>query len=292
LGKVGGTFYTYIEKLGGLFTYWVTAVDSAGNEGTQVGQSITVYNPPDYLLVDSRTLSPASATKVQASAEPDGVTLLASVNVTETWDDHFTNNSNSTVQDFIDDSFTYWVQPTPGTAGTAEWTFDLGSVIAQNLITLTYSSTQIAGTSIITPTISYRQTTGDPWTAGPTGAAQVYGTNFRYVKVVLSVSGGSNLALSSITNVLVKVDTKKQTDSGNGTANSGDSGGTTVLFTLPFLDVTAINVTPQASSATIAVVDFTDAPNPTSFKVLLFNTSGSRVSGDFRWTAEGIIAVI
>ena len=49
----------------------------------------------------------------------------------------------------------------------------------------------------------------------------------------------------------------------------------------------AINVTPSGTTARIAIYDFVDAPNPTSFKVLLFDTSGNRVSGDFSWQARG-----
>ena len=37
----------------------------------------------------------------------------------------------------------------------------------------------------------------------------------------------------------------------------------------------------------IAVVDFQDVINPTSFKVLLYNTSGVRVSGNFTWQCRG-----
>ena len=40
-------------------------------------------------------------------------------------------------------------------------------------------------------------------------------------------------------------------------------------------------------SARVAVVNFVDTPNPTTFKVLLFDTNGVRVSGDFDYTARG-----
>ena len=86
----------------------------------------------------------------------------------------------------------------------------------------------------------------------------------------------------------MRLDTKQITDSGNGTASASDSGGTSVNFNLSFVDVESITVTPKGSSApVIAIYDFTDTPNPTSFKVLLYNTSGTRVSGDFSWTARG-----
>jgi hypothetical protein len=55
-----------------------------------------------------------------------------------------------------------------------------------------------------------------------------------------------------------------------------------------FIDVDSISVTAAGTSPVIAIYDFVDAPNPTTFKVLLYNTSGSRVSGTFSWTARGV----
>ncbi|NDC36312.1 MAG: hypothetical protein EBZ51_13295 [Synechococcaceae bacterium WB9_2_112] len=81
---------------------------------------------------------------------------------------------------------------------------------------------------------------------------------------------------------------KIKNDMGNGTANAADTGGTTVNFNVPFVDIESIGVTPSGTTPRIAIYDFVDAPNPTSFKVLLFDTSGNRVSGPFSWQARGI----
>jgi hypothetical protein len=54
------------------------------------------------------------------------------------------------------------------------------------------------------------------------------------------------------------------------------------------VDVFSISVTPATTTAVIAVYDFVDVPNPTSFKVLLYNTSGTRVSGNFSWSVRGV----
>ena len=75
------------------------------------------------------------------------------------------------------------------------------------------------------------------------------------------------------------------TTSGNVTLHGG---GTVVSFNYTFIDVASIAVTPAATSAVIAVYDFVDVANPTSFKVLLFNTAGARVSGNFSWSARGV----
>ena len=138
LGRVQGTFFTYIEQLGGEFTYWVVPVDYAGNVGAEAGQAITVYNPPDYILLDNRALTGATAVRSGVDLLPDG-TLLAPVNLTETFAQHFTNNSNNTVQDFIDDGFTIWAEPSTTTPVTAVWEYDIGTVIPNSLIALIFS---------------------------------------------------------------------------------------------------------------------------------------------------------
>ncbi len=120
------------------------------------------------------------------------------------------------------------------------------------------------------------------------GLSEAYVTQFRYFRIRydFASTGGNDLML--LTGLNVRLDSKLRNDAGNGTANSGDSGGTTVNFNVAFVDVQSITVTPLATTGVIAVYDFVDAPNPTSFKVLLFNTAGSRVSGGFSWTARGV----
>lgn len=66
-----------------------------------------------------------------------------------------------------------------------------------------------------------------------------------------------------------------------------DSGGTTVRFNNAFTDITNIQITPIGTTPMIGIYDFQDVPNPTSFKVLLYNNSGARVNGSFSWTVRG-----
>lgn len=98
-------------------------------------------------------------------------------------------------------------------------------------------------------------------------------------------TGNELLRLSQIR---VTLAVKKIYDSGVGTADETDVGGTEVTFNKTFIDIRNILVSPKGTSAIIAVYDFVDAPNPTSFFVYLFDASGTRVSGDFSWDAEGV----
>ena len=85
---------------------------------------------------------------------------------------------------------------------------------------------------------------------------------------------------------------KRRNDNGTGYAVSTDVGGTVVNFTPgTFIDVESIDVTaavPAGGQPRTALYDFVDVPNPTSFKVLLYDLNGNRVSGSFSWSAKGV----
>jgi hypothetical protein len=147
----------------------------------------------------------------------------------------------------------------------------------------------IAGVTTITPSISIKKLVGDPWIVY-SGATSVFATDFRYVRTQYDFVSSGNYDLLEITALNTRLDSKIRSNSGNGTANATDSGGTVVNFTLTpsFVDVDSIVVTPAGITSATAVYDFVDAPNPTSFKVLLFNASGTRINGGFSWSARGV----
>lgn len=80
--------------------------------------------------------------------------------------------------------------------------------------------------------------------------------------------------------------------SGSSSGNvSFSTTGTPAYFNVDFVDIQGINVTPNATTAVIAVVDFKDIPNPKSFQVLFFDpTTGNRVTSGttlFTWQCRG-----
>lgn len=100
----------------------------------------------------------------------------------------------------------------------------------------------------------------------------------------------SSLSLIWFYNLRVRLDVKKAVDSGNIVANAGDAGGTTVTFNKAFKDIDSITVSVlKNTTGRIAVYDFVDIPNPVSFKVLVFDTAGVRVTEEVSWKARGII---
>ncbi len=62
--------------------------------------------------------------------------------------------------------------------------------------------------------------------------------------------------------------------------------GVSVVPNANFIDVVAINATPQGAQST-PVVDFYDKPYPTRFNIFNYNTSGALVQGTVSWSVRG-----
>ena len=107
----------------------------------------------------------------------------------------------------------------------------------------------------------------------------------------ITVGGAGGDEVVRIDSMNIKLSSKRRRDGGRAAVSSGDAGGTTINFGISpgFSDVTwGPVVTPIGTTPLYAVVDFADAPNPTSFKVLVFNDAGVRQSCDVVWAAEGV----
>lgn len=283
IGTVAGRFTTYFETVAGTFTYWVAAVDLAGNVGTPTPVTALVSQPPDYQLKFNED-SVFGGTKSNMAAFEGN--FLAPSDTTETWASHFTSRGWNTPQDQISAGFPVYAMPSAA-SGSYEELVDYGGVLPSTKVSATLSYVTDVGTVTVTPTISVRKLTTDPWT-NYAGLSSVFVTDFRYVKVRFDFSAPGNDDFITITGLNIRMDAKLKNDAGFGAANAADSGGTTVNFNVTFVDIESITVTPSGTAARIAVYDFVDVPNPTSFKVLLFDTAGTRVSGGFSWSVKGV----
>jgi hypothetical protein len=270
------------ETVSGIFTYYLAGIDVAGNYGSPGSITTAVSQPPDYVLKSDQN-STFSGTKTNAII--DSGALLVCVNTSETWQSHFTSRSWTTPQDQINAGFPYYAMPSQTTGKYAE-EIDYGAVLASSKISATATSNSVVGSTSIVPTLSFKKLVTDAWTVY-SGLSSVFATDFRYIRVELDFSSAGGNDLLQITNLNIKLDSKLKNDAGTGTANAADSGGTAVSFNVPFLDIESISVTPLATTSVTAVYDFVDTPNPTTFKVFLFNSSGARISGGFSWSARG-----
>ncbi len=283
IGRISARFSAIFESSAGVYKYWIAGVDVAGNLGATANVDALVNQPPDYQLEYNQN-STFSGTKSNFVAFDNG--YLTPVDTTETWQSHFTSRGWTTLQNQVSAGYDIYALPS-ATAAYYEETVDYGTVLAATKITATLSYTTNSGSVTVTPKISVRKLITDAWT-DYNGVTSVFVTDFQYVKVRFDFSGTGNDDLITISGLNIRFDVKLRNDAGTAAAVSTDSGGTTVNFNVNFVDVESITVTPKGTAARIAVYDFVDVVNPTSFKVLLFDTSGTRVSGDVSWSAKGI----
>ena len=319
-------FSVIFETTADTYTYLIKAVDTAGNESKDTPiffKSLVVSQLPDFVLnADYDSVFSTSGTGLTSPSEVDSVAFTNCLKVfdvalnknvlylpvltnssgvgTQTWSQHFIGTGSSSSPQFanitaaINAGFTDYLEPAPiGTSGQGEYqeVFDYGTNLASSKVsTLATFANQGSGTVNQSQRLDLASGgsggTFSNGTESNSNSAQRFGTAFqrvRYKTRAISVAG----SLTKITNLNLKIDVKIKNDTGTGTANASDSGGTTVNFNVTFVDVQGIAVTPNTTSAVIAVVDFQDVPNPTSFKVLLYNTSGVRVSGNFTWQCRG-----
>ena len=295
IGTKQGLFTTVFETSSGTFTYMIKGVDSAGNESiAEASVTASVNQPPDYIL-RSDVNSTFNGTKTNTFL--DSATLFANIDLTETYEEHFigTGSSGSPQYPNFGSPGANVIYALPSqTTGSYQEEVDYGTTLAGTKVVMALTGTHVAGTTSITPTISVKTTSGGAWTDFAGNATtdsnmvhSAFATNFRYVKYNLAFSSAGNDDLIKMPALNLRLETKQIGDSGNGTASSSDSGGTTVNFNVSFVDVESITVTPSGTAARFAIYDFVDAPNPTNFKVLLYDTDGNRVSGGFSWQARG-----
>ena len=280
IGKKSGGFTTVFETISGTYTYYIRAIDTAGNPGTVKSQAGSVSQPPDYVLnIDWN--STFSGTKVNAALDADGSLLMPS-NTAETWTTHFTSNGWTTPQNQIDALYPNYDMPSTG-SGYYEQVFDYGSALPATKVSVTPTAVTY-GSPVVSCDIS---TSLDNVTYTPyVGVWSVYATNFRYVKVRVTVTSGDGKSQYDMSGLNIKLDSKIRSDAGMRDCLSTDVGGTVVTFT-GFVDVSSITLTPGGTTPVTALYDFVDAPGATSFKILLFNAAGTRVSGPCSWSIKG-----
>jgi hypothetical protein len=180
-------------------------------------------------------------------------------------------------------------------SGYYEEVFDYGATLAAMKIGVTYREIDVAGTVSTAVTITTALDSGFTSNVQTFSGTQAYSVNFRFVKVRITATATNDQGITEIADLSVKLDTKLKTQTGSVSALSTDSGGTTVFLTedrtstgvKTFIDVESITVSANTTSPVYAIYDFTDSYDPLSFKVLLYNSSGTRISGTVSYSVRG-----
>lgn len=286
VARVSGTFAAYVELVGDTYEYSVRAVDIAGNEGSEGVVSVLVAGPPDFILRNDFQ-SDLSGTKVNAKIETYDISLLLPINLTETWDEHFSDRLWTEIQDQIDAGYPLYIQPGTTTASYSE-TFDVGTIYPSTILSISWNVSIITGSFTIS--VSTRVSDdGIAWSTPQIGQ-NIFVESVRYIEVTVNFTGNNDAALLKFFNFRVAVQVKQSMDSGIISAVSSDPTGTFVNFNVPFKDVDSLTLTVEETTGPFtALYDFNDIPNPTGFSVYVFNTAGVRQSKEVSWKARGII---
>lgn len=279
VGFNNSTFANLFETRSDYYTYWLTPLDTANNRGETVSVTAYINEPPDYKL-NVIWLSDFSGTKNNAVIQ-DAKLYLGIKN--ETFEQHFVTNSWTNPQNQIDNEYPLYAQPFSAGDSHYEEIFDYGTILPATTITVTLDYLKInnAGFQI---DISISEDGTNYITHS--NLSKISATNFRYVKVKISLIGTDKDTL--VLNVIeVKLDSKILRDSGKGTAFGADLHGTRIFFNKKFIDIVNLTITPIGTTRKEFVCDFEDIPNPSFFDIYIYDTNGNRITSDFTWSAEG-----
>lgn len=285
IGNMNGTFEAIFETTSGTFTYAVEAVDIVGNVGTQGTVVASVNQPPDYELQDSR-VSALGGTCVNVFHDTVLAALLCDFDTTKTWTTHFTSNSWTSPQDQITAGFPYYLEPTLLT-GSYEEVIDYGVEIDNLILSLRWSINNLDGTVTVASKVAFSL---DNITYGSfINGSSVFSTAMRYAKIHIDFTGADTHSLAIFSNLQILLDVKREVDSGTVSALSTDATGTQVNFNKSFKSIDSITLTVGSTEPVTAIYDFVSIPNPTGFKVYIFDSSGNRASYTVSWKARGIV---
>jgi len=282
VGFLNGEFTVIFESASGDFTYWVIPKDSAGNLGVPNNITTRVSQPPDYVLAVDY-FSDFSGTRFNVS-DAAGEGVLIPFDNSRTWNSQFTGNSWNSIQDAINATYTIYIQPSI-VNGYYEEIYDYGTILGAMRVKVVPTIEILAGNPSYQIDISI-STNGVDY-IDYVNLDQVFGTNFRYVKFRITVNTSSNKDVFYLSKLNLVLDAKQKTESDTINVLAADTGGTTVTFQENFLDITSIMVSANSTTPLFAIYDFVDVPNPTFFKILVFNSSGQRVNAQVSWTARG-----
>ena len=253
IGTKSGEFTTVSELAGGDYVYWLATVDTDNYVTDEpVSLAVRVSQPPDFIFNASYTSDLVSGTFNSALAHAGTVLLPV---VSETWQEHYVDNSFATPNAQITAGFPQYLQPATS-SGYYEETFDYGTVLGSSSVTITASVTALVGTHTVVPTISV-SLDNVSWTSF-VGQFSTFAQNFRYIRVRITVNQVSSGAIARLSSLDVRLDTKLKTDAGVVNCLSGDTNGTIVNFNTEFIDVVAISPSVASTAARYPVYEFLD----------------------------------
>lgn len=252
----GGSNYNIgdiIEVNGGTYTHKSILKVLAVSSG--VVTSLSISSPGNY------TVAPTSNTSTtNLSGVGVGLTITPS---THSWQAPQADIPGGVLTGQITDGYTKFISPTLS-SGSYQETWDIGTILGSSKIVVGCDTADSTAITLI-PTIEITSTTGSSWTtADPNyksypGAWEVFGVNFRYIRLTIAVANTDYNEVIRFYNLNVLLNAKAISDSGTTLI---DSQGYVVNFGKEFIDVTSLTVTPNTTTPLVTVYDYKDTVLP------------------------------
>ncbi len=227
-GQVSATFSAVLETVAGTYTYWITAVDTANTESAENSYTAEVSQPPDYVLRSEQEL-PASGWDTATNVFRDGNLAIAPVNLTQTWNDHFTTNSWTDPDAQVTAGYPLYLQPST-TPATIEDKIDYGALLGATIVTVAWGEELLDGAVTVQCDIGY--SVDDVSYTYVLNKTSELISSFRYIKARLTVTAAAADGLVIIRNLTVRLDVKYKTDQGGPVTAPTTNNAKTVTITI------------------------------------------------------------
>jgi hypothetical protein len=317
LGEAFVTFQAYTEQFAGSNYFWISAVDTGGNEGQAVGKLVNWYAPPNTIQYVFNAID-ADSSELSSAVMDETIpnSFLAPVKVDDSWSLHFSRNgwstigdqaaalpsdpfisstsSNGWIDEFTDRGWTtieqkvnadyvIWIEPSDSEPGYFTRTVDMGVLIQSARIEVSTTQELLDGSVTVE---TYIATSADlvSWIYFAEGS-QVLASSFRWVRIQIKVIGADDKSLMRIGSPTISIGVRELSLSGRST--TGAAGSVTVNIGNNFLSLENIQLTAAGGAGREVFPVFNYATqNPTSFDVLGY-ISGSPGAVEFNWTVKG-----
>ena len=286
IGRVFGTFKLIQEQVGGSYTYSIQAVDIVGNKSTMSAvKTAELHDPSEYEFVDELM---ADYTGIYVRTDDvviENIKGIIGPTLIHTWEEHFVFHGFESPQAQVDAGYPFYYQPSYIGDGSYEEVFDFGQVFKDLVIVVDYNKYQLNGSTSVITELSYSKD-GVVYTP-PIVGISVLADEFQYVKVKWIITNTEDKSIIFLSNLKVALNLTLTLDSGTEDALASDVDGTEIFYNKTFIGISSVTATPTVSIQPLyAVVDHI---TPTSFKVLVFDSSGNRVNAEISWKVRGVL---
>lgn len=288
-GYVDSTFYGFFEAVGASYQYGIIAVDIAGNKSPKAIISVFVQEPPDFVLEDEYD-STFDGTKVKCKLIDEK--LLCTLDIAETWQEHFVDNSWASPQAQVSANYPIYIQPSEVSGGYYEEEHNWGMVYTDVIVNVAWTYEVIFSTVSVSCQIWGKKLVGDPW-GDPISGVSGYFAEVQYIKIRLTFAPDDDKCLMWMLTLRFLLDVKKIMDAGEAIPDKTDGSGTEVPFNETFQRIDSVVGTTEDAEPLWVVIDKPEGADPVHFHVYVFDSEGQRV-GDgstgpiVYWTARGV----